>query len=255
MSDKGADSAKEAATVISLRGVSFHYDGPPVLENIDFDIKQGEFIGLVGPNGGGKSTLLKLILGLLNASQGEIHVLGKAPNQVRHDLGYVPQFAHFNRDFPISVEDTVLMGRMGKTRSLFGYRRQDRDIAAQAMHECGILALRKRRLHQLSGGQVQRVLIARALTCEPEILLLDEPTANIDMRAEEDIFDVLKRLNQRLSIVLVSHDIGFISGYVGRVACLNRTLVCHHTDRLTGKNIMDIYDNPVCAIHHDYGVH
>jgi zinc transport system ATP-binding protein len=238
--------------VISVRGLNFHYDGPAVLEDIHLHVLRGEFIGLVGPNGGGKSTLLKLILGLLPVDQGEIKVLGKAPTQVRRDLGYVPQFAYFNRDFPISVEDTVLMGRLGKTRSIFGYCRQDKEIAAQAMHECGILTLSKRRLHQLSGGQVQRVLIARALACEPEILLLDEPTANIDMRTEEDIFDVLKRLNQRLSIVLVSHDIGFISRYVGRVACLNRTLVCHHTDQLTGKNIAEMYHSSVCAIHHHH---
>lgn len=238
--------------VIELQGVGFAYDGLTVLENIDFSLYHGEFLGLVGPNGGGKSTLLKLVLGLLAPDRGRIRVLGKTPLQSRTALGYVPQFAHFARDFPVSVEDTVLLGRLGRTRGWFGYSRADRAIAARAMAEIGILELRKRRLHRLSGGQLQRVLIARALACEPHILLLDEPTTNIDVRAEEGIFDLLERLNERLSIILVSHDIGFISRYVGRVACLNRTLLCHPTAQLTGDNIVDLYGEAVDAIHHEH---
>jgi zinc transport system ATP-binding protein len=239
--------------LIALEHLSFRYNnGPLVLDNVDLHIGIGEFVGLVGPNGGGKSTLLKLILGLLKPQQGSIKVLGKPPQDSRRKLGYVPQFANFSRNFPVTVQDTVLMGRLSQTRHFFGYRKNDHAIARRTLAETGIEHLYKRQIHQLSGGQLQRVLIARALACEPEVLLLDEPTANIDMRAEEDIFDLLKRLNKRLSIILVSHDIGFISGYVGRVACLNRTMTCHHTDELTGDKIADMYNESVCAIHHEH---
>lgn len=236
--------------VVGVDRVNFSYNGPPILENIHFELFRGEFLGLVGPNGGGKSTLLKIILGLLRPDSGSVRVLGEDPRKSRPAVGYVPQFASFTRNFPVSVEDTVLLGRLGKTRRIFGYRAEDRRLALQAMRETGIEALRKRHLSTLSGGQLQRVLLARALVCGPQILILDEPTANIDMRGEEDIFDLLKQLNQRFSLILVSHDIGFISGYVERVACLNRTLLCHHTDGLNGDVIQALYPESVRAIHH-----
>jgi len=239
--------------VIQLQAVSFGYpDAPLILENINLEIAAGEFLGIVGPNGGGKSTLLKIILGLLQPYQGQVSVHGLPAALGRAHVGYVPQFASFARDYPISVEDTVLMGRLGKTPMLFGYRRQDRALAVAAMRETQLLDLRQRQIGTLSGGQLQRVLIARALACEPDILILDEPTANIDMRVEEDIFDLLKQLNRRLTILVVSHDIGFISGYVRRVACLNKTLLCHTTEALTSRLIENLYENPVRAIHHQH---
>jgi len=139
---------------------------------------------------------------------------------------------------------------MNKTRALLGYARRDRVLARQFMEETGIEELRRRHLATLSGGQLQRVPLARALAGQPEILVFDEPTANIDMRAEDDISDLLKELNKRLSITLVSHDIGFISGYVRRVACLNRTLMCHQTEQLDGQLIRDLYPGSMRAIHH-----
>lgn len=237
---------------ISIENISFSYGGPKILENIELHIASGEFLALVGPNGGGKSTLLKLILGLLKPQQGRVRIQGLAPVKGRAAIGYVPQFARFESDFPVSVEQTVLLGRLGKTRWFGGYRKQDKRIAGQAMRETHIEDLASRQIGQLSGGQLQRVLIARALACEPDILLLDEPTANIDLRAEEDIFDLLRKLNERLTIVVVSHDIGFISQYVSRVACLNKTLLCHHTDALTGRTIEELYGTPVRAIHHHH---
>lgn len=238
--------------VIEVKQVSFAYSQVPILEGVNLRIQEREFLALVGPNGGGKSTLLKLMLGLLKPTQGSILIRGQSPRKGRNFIGYVPQFANFQRDFPVSVEETVLLGRLGRTRWLGGYRQQDYEIARRAMQETAISEFAQRQIGQLSGGQLQRVLIARALACEPDILLLDEPTANIDMRAEEDIFDLLRGLNQRLTIVVVSHDIGFISKYVSRVACLNRTLMCHHTDRLTGNKIEDLYGIPVRAIHHHH---
>lgn len=238
------------APVVSLQDVSFSYGGPLVLDGVNLEIAEHEFIGIVGPNAGGKSTLLKLMLGLLEPPKGKVRVLGKPPEQSRRQIGYVPQYPQFSRDFPITVEQTVLMGRLG-TSGLFGnYRRRDREVARQAMAETEVLNLAARQLCTLSGGQLQRVLVVRALACDPRILILDEPTANIDMRIETEIFDLLKRFNERMTIVVVSHDVGFISGYVNRVACLNRTLICHSTASIDGDAIQALYDADVRMVEH-----
>lgn len=235
---------------ITLENVSFAYDGVPALEDVSLDVAEGEFLGLVGPNGGGKSTLLRIVLGLLAPDAGRVSVFGLPPARARGALGYVPQFAAFRRDFPVTVEETVLLGRLGTTRALFGYRAQDRAVARRAMEETGVAELSARPVGTLSGGQLQRALVARALAGEPRILLLDEPTANIDLRAEGDIFELLKALSARMTIVVVSHDIGFISQYVTLVACLNRTLLCHTTAPITGAVIEQLYGAPVRMIRH-----
>ena len=172
------------------------------------------------------------------------------PHATHKMVGYVPQYARFARDFPISVEETVLLGRLGTARLLGGYGSADREVARRAMAETEVLALRNRPLGTLSGGQVQRVLVARALACEPRILILDEPTANIDLRGETEIFDLFKALNRRMTIVVVSHDIGFISRYVTRVACLNRTLLCHQPLPIGTEVIERLYGMPVQRIPH-----
>jgi len=237
---------------IRLDNVSFSYDTLPVLEHVTLDVERGEFLGLVGPNGGGKSTLLKIILGIEKPDTGQVVVLGQPPAEGRKAVGYVPQFISFETDFPISVEETVLLSRLGIGTLAGRYTSADRDAADQALADTETGDLRKRAIGTLSGGQLQRVLLARALACEPEILILDEPTANIDLRMEEDIFALLKRLGSRMTVVVVSHDIGFISHYVTRVACLNRTLLCHETASLSGDLIRDLYGTPIRAISHDH---
>jgi zinc transport system ATP-binding protein len=239
-----------AEAVIQVEDVSFSYGGPKVLEHIDLTVERGEFLGLVGPNAGGKSTLLQLILGLLSPAAGRIRVLGQRPAQGRRSIGYVPQYARFARQFPIQVGQAVLLGRLGRTRSIGGYRARDREIARRAMEATEVLDLAGRQLDTLSGGQLQRVLLARALASEPQILILDEPTANIDMRVETDIFDLLKGLNADMTILLVSHDVAFITQYVTRVACLNRTLLCHQTAEIDGDLIARLYGEPVRMIQH-----
>ena len=236
--------------VIELEQVSFSYGSVPVLQAIDFSVEQGEFVGIVGPNAGGKSTLLKLILGLLKPQTGSITVLGKKPTQQRTQIGYVPQYPGFARDFPITVKQTVLLGRLGASRMLGRYTEADHLAVQQALGELEAQDLAERPISALSGGQLQRILLARALVSEPKILILDEPTANIDMRLETDIFTHLRELNKRLTILVVSHDVAFISDYVSRVACLNRTLVCHQTDAIDGKLIQDLYGEPVRRVAH-----
>ncbi len=238
------------APIISLRGISFSYGGPLVLEGIDLDVAEGEFLGVVGPNAGGKSTLLKIIMGLLQPLAGEVRVLGRPPLEVRRQIGYVPQYPEFRRDFPITVRDTVLLGRLGNGRVFGGYRRDDREITQRVMQETEVADLAARRLSTLSGGQLQRVLVARALAGQPRILILDEPTANIDLRVESDIFDLLQSLRQRMTIIVVSHDVGFISRYVSRVACLARTLMCHQTSAVNGKVINELYGMDVRMVEH-----
>ncbi|NCA69158.1 MAG: ABC transporter ATP-binding protein [Sphingobacteriia bacterium] len=240
-----------ADPVIRIQDLSFSYGEALVLEHVDLSIHAGEFVGLVGPNAGGKSTLLKLILGLLEPQRGLIQVLGRTPRLAARQIGYVPQFPTFARDFPIAVEQVVLTGRLGLGPMPGWYRSADHAAARRALAEVEALDLAARRIGTLSGGQMQRVLLARALVAEPRILILDEPTANIDQRMEGDIFDLLARLNARLTILVVSHDIAFISGYVGRVACLNRTLVCHGTDRVDGDLVHRLYGENVRRVAHE----
>jgi len=246
--------------LIDIRNVSFSYGETPVLRHIDLQIVKGEFLGIVGPNAGGKSTLLKLVLGLIEPQSGSIRVLGHEPAQASRQLGYVPQYPSFPRDFPISVEQVVLLGRIGmhKHNGLFASlipernTAADREAARQALAEVEADNLAQRQISSLSGGQLQRVLLARALVSDPQALILDEPTANIDQRLESDIFDLLQRLNERMTILVVSHDIGFVSTYVNRVACINGTLVCHHTDSIDGQVIQELYGENVRMVAHTH---
>ena len=238
------------SAVISFEHVSYTYGHSNVLEDINVDIEAEEFFGVIGPNAAGKSTMLKLMLGMLNPAEGKISVMGKSPRQACQQIGYVPQFPSFPRNFPINVEDVVLLGRLGKAKRLGAFSRRDRQIAQESLTVVEIAELATVPIKNLSGGQVQRMLIARALASEPEILVLDEPTANIDVQAEENIFALLKRYNQHMTIIVVSHDIAFISAYVNRVGCLNKTLVCHETEAISGKTIEELYGAPVKMIHH-----
>ncbi|NVM22513.1 MAG: ABC transporter ATP-binding protein [Desulfobacterales bacterium] len=236
--------------VIEISQVEFAYDENLVLENITLTVQEGDFLGVVGPNGSGKSTLLKIILGLIHPLSGKVRVFGRTPERGRHLIGYVPQHADLDATFPISVMDVVLIGRLGKAPILGRYRKIDRRAAEEAMRQVEIYDLRNQRFGALSGGQKQRVLMARALVGKPELLLLDEPTASIDGRVEHDIYEVLRKLNEEVTIILVSHDLGFISTYVNRVACVNRRLVCNPTDHITGDVIEACYSGPVHMLKH-----
>jgi zinc transport system ATP-binding protein len=236
--------------VISLRGVCAEYDGTRVLNGINLDVAPLDFIGIVGPNGGGKSTLLRILLGLVRPTQGRVRILGQPVRQVRDRVGYVPQYLEMDRDFPIRVRDVVCMGRLGK-RSLFrSYSREDREVVERALAEVGLQNQADRALGELSGGQRQRVLIARALAVEPEILLLDEPTASIDPQVTGSIYELLRRLNRQVTILLVTHDMGAVSSCVKTVGCLNRELHYHGTRELTAELVEAAYQCPIDLIAH-----
>jgi zinc transport system ATP-binding protein len=240
----------EKKGVVEIDQVGFAYDGDLVLEDVTLTVREGDFLGVVGPNGSGKTTLLKIILGLIHPLRGKVRVFGRPPDQARHLVGYVPQHADLDSSFPINVTDVILIGRLGKASRLGRYKKIDRQTAEEAMQEVEIYDLRNRRFGTLSGGQKQRVLMARALVGEPDLLLLDEPTTSVDGRVEQDIYELLKRLNEKVTIILVSHDLGFISSYVKHVACVNRRLVCNPTNEITGDVIEACYSGPVHMLKH-----
>ena len=191
-------------SVIEIDNVSYSYGEVNVLDSVSLQIYKDEFIGIIGPNAGGKSTLLKLILGLIKPDVGTIRINHSEFSDLSGLIGYVPQHLTFSRDFPITVEEVVLLGHATKQSRWFGYTQQEHKIAKHAMDVLELAGIKNRQVGSLSGGQLQRVLIARALVCEPEILILDEPTANIDIRAEEDIFSLLKNYSENITIIVVS---------------------------------------------------
>ncbi len=236
---------------IDIRGLWFSYNGHSVLEEVNLSVPRGDFLVLMGPNGGGKTTLLKLILGLLAPRRGEITVLGTAPRLAAHRVGYVPQNVHVNKSFPISVHDVVRMGRLGVGGRLSRSGGRDGEAAVRrAMEEMGVWGLRRRRIGQLSGGQLQRAFIARALVSRPEILLLDEAMASIDARGRAEFYDLLAELNRRVTILAVTHDTMMLSPRVKSVACVNRRLHHHEGGELTSELLEAAYRCPVDLVAH-----
>ncbi len=237
---------------IQVRSLGFAYNGESIFSGCDLEIEAGEFAMMVGPNGGGKTTLLKLLLGLLVPAEGSIRIFGRQPRAARKTVGYVPQHVQLDPKFPVSVLDVVLMGRLGRTRWVGPFRRRDRRAAHQALAQVGLAAMARTGFADLSGGQRQRVLIARCLAGDPRLLLLDEPTSNLDAEAEKEFLALLSRLNESLTILLVSHDVGFVSRYVDTVICVNRGISVHPTAELTGQSITDLYQQDIRLVRHDH---
>lgn len=244
-------TAKSDDTVIRFEQVDFSYNGEPVLQDVNLLIHNREMIGVVGPNGGGKTTLLRLILGLLKPDRGKIFVFGESPARSSHRLGYVPQHMQFDYRFPVSVLDVVVMGLVAKTG--FGpLPKKQIRAAEEALETVSLLRFRNKPFAELSGGQRQRVLIARALATTPDMLLFDEPTANVDTSAGEQLYEILARLNQTMTILVVSHDIGFVNQQISSVVCVNHRVQIHPTSELAGQNIIDLYGNDMALIRHDH---
>jgi zinc transport system ATP-binding protein len=212
-----------------------------------------DMVSLIGPNGGGKTTLFRLLLGLLKPNRGTIRVFDKSPEKARTRMGYVPQYARFDPLFPISVADVVSMGRLDNAPT-GPYRAADRRAAQEALDEVGLSDLRNRPFADLSGGQRQRTLIARALVSNPDLLLLDEPTAHVDRGATARIYELLSELNRRLTILIASHDVGFVTRFVKQCLCVNRSVILHPTAGIDGEIIRELYGRDVAMVQHDHRI-
>ncbi len=223
-----------------------------MLEGVDLALERREFACVVGPNGGGKTTLLKLVLGLLKPSRGRVRVFGGTPEEARPRVGYVPQSYAYDAKFPVRVKDVVLMGRLERGHAWGPYGREDRKAAHDALEQVGMREMGERPLSALSGGQRQRMLVARAIVGDRELLLLDEPTSNLDVGMEGELYELLKELNARMTIMMVSHDVGFVSSFVTKVICVRGDVVTHPTSEVTGEMISQMYGCSVRMVRHDH---
>ncbi len=218
--------------IIEVDHVSFSYGREAVLKDITLQIHEGDYLGLIGPNGAGKTTLLKIMLGLLTPLQGTVRLFGEDIKKFKRwsDIGYVPQKAtNFDINFPATVEEVVLMGRYGKRGLFHRTTNEDRKVVRQSLEHVALQDYKDRLIGDLSGGETQRVFIARALATEPKIIFLDEPTTGVDAKTQDEFYALLRKLNQELglTLVLISHDIEKITQEVMHIACIDHTLVCH----------------------------
>lgn len=238
--------------IVSIENLWLFRGEHAILEEINLKLEKADFLGLIGPNGGGKSTLLKVMLGLIKPDRGRIEIFGLPPVAARGQVGYLPQKTIFDQNFPVKVREVVQMGRFSRTGLFRRYGPADREAAIRALEAVGMEDRSDREIGALSGGEQQRVFVARSLVSDPELLLLDEPTAGVDSAQQTEFYDLLCHLNRDLgiAIVLVSHDITAISKYVGKIACLNQRLYYHGSRELTNEDIEKAYGCPVEMIAH-----
>ncbi len=244
-------TAPNTEPVIEISGLDFSYNPhQPILSKVNISVEQFTSTCIVGPNGGGKSTLVKLILGLLRPDRGRVLLLGGPPEVTRSQVGYVPQYAKFDPLFPVSALDVTLMGRLdGRPKR---YCRADYQAAHQALAEMDMDSHAQTSFAELSGGQQQRVLIARALTSAVKLLIMDEPTASIDAQVEGSLMEILQCLSRRMAVILVTHDLGFTSKFFQSVICVHGQVHIHPTSEINGKIIQDMYGSDLQMIRHDH---
>jgi len=231
--------------LFAIESVSAGYDGKVVLNDISFVVEPDDFIGIIGPNGGGKTTLLRVILGLLRPYSGRLDF----SNLKKNEIGYLPQVAQGDTLFPVTVEDVVLSGLMIDKRLTGRMTRDDRRRAARVMEELGLVPFAGSALNELSGGQLQRVYLARAIIGSPRLLLLDEPATYVDPSFEADFYEKLRILNNKMAIMMVSHDVGTISAYVKSFACVNGSVHYHPHGKITEEDLR-AYGCPIQLVTH-----
>jgi zinc transport system ATP-binding protein len=237
--------------VVEVRDVSCLLGGRPVLDHVNLTVRKGDLYAVIGPNGGGKTTLLRVILGLQTTDSGYVRLFGSEPENGRTRVGYVPQYRTFDFQYPVTAGEMVLSGRLGHHAGMINrYTPADREAARSALERTGILHLATREIRRLSGGEQQRVIIARALVGNPELLILDEALVYVDIPTEVHLFDLLSSLRKSMTILMVTHDIGTISSQVTRVACLNGKIYTHDTNEITEDMLTAAYHCPVDLIAH-----
>jgi zinc transport system ATP-binding protein len=237
-----------ALKAVEIKNVSIKFNELSVLHDINLSVGENDFMAIIGPNGGGKSTLLKIILGLLTPDTGEVKVFGKDPHDARDLIGYLPQKVSFDPEFPINVFETVLSGRY---RGLFkSYLKKDKNAVMRALEDVELVELKDRQISKLSGGQMQRVFIARAIVRQPKLLIMDEPMASVDPEMQNSFYELLSRLESKMAIILVSHDVGAVSSHVNQIACLNRELFYHGPVEESAEGLEEVYKCPIELISH-----
>lgn len=234
--------------LITLSDVGVAYDGYEALQHVDLEIDEHDFLGIIGPNGGGKTSLVKAILGTIPYS-GNIRMAPELFRGRERLIGYMPQITNFDRAFPISVHEVVLSGLQGRKGFRSRYSREDRNKAMDLIREVGIGEVACHPIGEISGGQMQRALLARAIISEPRLLILDEPTNFVDNRFEKELYTTLQRLNERMAIIVVSHDIGTITSVVKEIVCVNRHVHRHRSNILTQEQLRN-YDCPIQIVSH-----
>ena len=236
------------AVKVSNLTVSYE-NGVNAIKNVSFEVNEGDFLGIIGPNGGGKTTLLKAILGLIKVDSGSVEIYGKPLKDSKSEIGYVPQFSSMNSSFPISVKEVVLSGFLTANKFLLKYTNEQKIKADEVLKLLGIYDKKDFLVSELSGGQRQRLLIARALISDPKIIILDEPTASVDPASSENIFEILSSL-QGVTVIVVTHDVFAVSTKIRSLACLNKTLVYHGEPKLDKHTVETLYNCPVELIAH-----
>ena len=234
--------AKEKKKILELESVTAGYHDRIVLEDVNLTVYEKDFLGVIGANGSGKTTLLKLVLGLLKPIEGRARFFFDR-------IGYLPQQTMFDKQFPITVRDVVLSGLAGEVGTFKSFSAKDKSSVDEILERMGVFHLKNRSIGTLSGGQLQRVFLARALVASPPILVLDEPDTFVDQSFTRAFYEILEELNKQMAIILVSHDLGVISSHVKAIACINRTLYYHHSNTIT-KELMDSYNCPIDLITH-----
>ncbi|WP_167610570.1 metal ABC transporter ATP-binding protein [Maribellus sediminis] len=232
--------------LLKIENLTFGYDKQPVLENVNLEVHEKDFLGVIGPNGGGKTTLLKVILGLVKPDKGKV-TFSEDLHKRKQPIGYLPQVRYIDRKFPITVLDVVLSGAIMQNK-----RRSKAEIKATAeklLDDMGLLSISRKAIGELSGGQMQRVFLCRALISDPKLLILDEPDTFVDNRFEGELYEKLLQLNKEIAIILVSHDVGTISSHVKTIACVNKHLHYHPSNQISEEQL-ESYNCPIQVISH-----
>ncbi|MDV0446043.1 Vitamin B12 import ATP-binding protein BtuD [Methanimicrococcus sp. At1] len=251
MSSIYPDLFSENTPVLDVEHLWVRYDTHTVLEDVSLRIDgPGEILGIIGPNGGGKTTFLKSVLGLIPISKGSISVFGLPPEKARPYIGYVPQYSKYDYDFPISVMEVVLTGRLKRAGLFHRYSKEDKEAAMHALETVGMTEYKDAQIGQISGGQRQRVFIARALSNDPKFLLMDEPNTGLDTFMQDELYRILDELKKKMAIIVISHDIGAVSAHMDKIACLNRRLYFHDNKEMSREDFIAAYGCSIDLVAH-----